>query len=146
MYSLLVESTRLAIHVPSTLKIASILLGLIIMWIIVSIPVFISAKIIVGRRASFGEALLATLVGPLVFGIVLTIGYLVSQRIFSGLGILAFLFGFIAWIAVYKSVFHTGWVRAFGIAVLSLIVALIIFVILAVLGFAFGAILTALLI
>ena len=90
MYSLLVESSRLAIHVPSTLKIASILLGLIIMWIIVSIPVFISAKLIVGRRASFGEALLATLVGPLVFGIVLTIGYLVSQRIFSGLGILAF--------------------------------------------------------
>jgi hypothetical protein len=133
-------------HIPSILKIATILLGLIIIWIIVSVPVFISAKMIAGRRATFGEALLATLVGPLVFGIILTIGYAITQRVFSGLGIIAFLVAFLAWIGVFKAVFQTGWIRAFGIAVLSLIVALVIFVILAILGFAFKEILTTFLV
>jgi len=140
------DTTTLAIHIPSVLKIASILVGLIIVWIIVSIPIYISAKIIVGRKASFGEALLATLVGPIVFGIVVAVGYIITQRVFGGLGILAVLLGFLAWIAVYKGVFHTGWVRAFGIALLSVIVALVIIVILAILGFAFKEILSAFLI
>ncbi len=135
------DSTLLALHLPSALRILSILIGLIIIWIIVSIPVFIAAKIIVGRKASFGEALLATLAGPLVFGIILTIGYAITQRVFGGLGLLALLLGFLAWIAVYKGVFHTGWLRAFGVAVLSVIIALIVFVILALLGFAFKEIL-----
>ncbi len=138
---LIMDSTFLTFHIPSIIKIASILLGLIIIWIIVSIPVFISARIIVGRQASFGEAMLATLVGPIVFGIILTIGYVITQRVFSGLGIIAFLLGFIAWIAVYKGVFRTGWIRAFGIALLAIIVALIVFVILALVGLAFNDIL-----
>lgn len=138
----MIDSALLAIHIPSVLKIASVLLGLLIIWIFVSIPVFIAAKIIVGRQASFGEALLATLAGPLVFGIILTIGYAITQRVFAGLGFLALLVGFLAWIAVYKGVFHTGWVRAFGIAVLSVIIALVVFVILALLGFAFKEILS----
>jgi hypothetical protein len=133
-------------HIPSIIKIATTLIGLIIIWIIVTIPVYISARIIAGRQATFGEALLATLVGPIVFGIVLTIGYLIAQRLFSGLGVIAFLVGFLAWIGVYKGVFHTGWVRAFGIALLSIIVALVIFVILAIAGFAFKEIMTTFLV
>jgi hypothetical protein len=136
------DSALLVLHIPPIVKIASVLLGLIIIWIIVSIPVFISARIIVGRRAGFGEAMLATLVGPIVFGIILTIGYVINQRVFTGLGVIAFLLGFIAWIAVYRVVFHTGWIRAFGIAVLAIIVALIVFVILALIGLAFKDILT----
>lgn len=139
---LLINPTVLTIHIPSVVKILSILVGLVIVWIIISIPVFIAAKIIVGRKASFGEALVATIAGPLVFGIILTIGYAITQRLFAGLGFLALLLGFIAWIAVYKGIFHTGWVRAFGIAVLSVIIALIVFAILALLGFAFKEILS----
>ncbi len=130
-------------HLPSIIKIATILIGLIIIWIIVSVPVYISAKLIAGRQSTFGEALLATLAGPLVFGIVLTIGYEITQSVFGGLGILAFFAGFLAWIGVYKAVFQTGWVRAFFIALLSVIVALVLFVILALLGFAFNEIMNA---
>jgi len=50
------------------------------------------------RQATFSEALFATLVGPLVFGIVLTTGYIITQRVFGALGILVFLIGFLAWI------------------------------------------------
>ena len=51
------DSTLLAIHIPSILKIATILVGLIIIWIIVSIPVYISAKLIAGRQASLWRSL-----------------------------------------------------------------------------------------
>ncbi len=38
----------------------------VIIWAIVSIPVWISAKILASRRASFGRAMLVTAVGPIV--------------------------------------------------------------------------------
>jgi hypothetical protein len=111
----------------------------VILWIIISIPVYFAAKLIVGSRAHFGSAMLATLVGPIIFAIVLAIGYYFAARVFAGLSLLALLVAFLAWIWVYKAAFHTGWLHAFGIAVLAVIIAIVILALLALLGFAFHA-------
>ena len=108
------------------------IVGLIILWIIVSIPVWIAGKAVTGGKASFGDALLATLAGPIVyFVVVFLVGYF--------LGASALVFGYIlaliAWIWVFKASFQTGWLRAILIAIL----AWVIFVVLSlIIGALFG--------
>jgi hypothetical protein len=131
--------TPLAIPAISGLTLVTTIIGLLILWIIVSIPVYFAAKLLVGSRAHFGSAMLATLVGPIIFAIVLGIGYYLAARIFAGLDLLALLIAFLAWIWVYKAAFHTGWLHAFGIAILAIIIAIVILALLALLGFAFHA-------
>ena len=50
------------------------IVGLIILWIIVSIPVWLAGKAVTGGKATFGDALLATLAGPIVYFIVVFFG------------------------------------------------------------------------
>jgi hypothetical protein len=109
-----------------------------ILWVIVSIPVWISAKILRAKQTKFTRAMLVTAVGPIVYGIVLFIStrLLVSLSSSSLLSIarsplpslntmVGIAIAFIAWVYVFKRAFQTGWIRALGISV----VAVIIFVI-----------------
>jgi hypothetical protein len=94
------------------------IIGLIILWIIVSIPVWLAGKAVTEGKATFGDALLATLAGPIVYFIVsFLVGY------FLGVGSTALAFGYIlaliAWIWVFKASFQTGWLRAILIAILA---------------------------
>jgi hypothetical protein len=112
------------------------IISLIVVWIIVSIPVWLAAKAVTAGKATFGEALLATLAGPIVYFIVTFLADLFLSTI---IGSTAFVFGYIlaliAWIGVYKASFQTGWLRAILIAIL----AWIIFIILsAIVGTIFG--------
>jgi len=60
------------------------IIGLIILWIIVSIPVWLAGKAVTGRKATFGEAMIATLFGPIVYAITLIIvGYFLGSLIGS---------------------------------------------------------------
>ena len=79
-------STILAIHIPSALSIVATLIGLLILWIIVSIPVYFGAKLLVGARARFSQAMIVTLAGPIIFALVLGIGYLLLAKVSGGLG------------------------------------------------------------
>ena len=49
------------------------IIGLIILWIIVSIPVWLAGKAVTGGKATFGEAMIATLFGPIVYAVTLFI-------------------------------------------------------------------------
>ena len=42
------------------------IIGLIILWIIVSIPVWLAGEAVTGGKATFGDAMIATLFGPIV--------------------------------------------------------------------------------
>ncbi len=99
------------------------ILGIIIFWIVVSIPVWIAAKAATGGHATFGEALLATIAGPVVY---LVVTFLVDFFLSAIVGSSAFVIGWIlalfAWIWVYKASFETGWLRAILIAVLAWVV------------------------
>lgn len=103
------------------------LVALIILWIVVSLPVYFASKLVRAKGAGLGSAMVATLAGYVVFLIVYALVALVLQA--AGTHTLAFAVGFLlaflAWIGVYKAVFGTGWLGAFAIAILA---ALIYFV------------------
>jgi hypothetical protein len=109
-----------------------IIIALVILWIIVSIPVYIAGKIVTAGKSTFGEAMLATLFGPIVYAIVLVgVDFLLGAIIGSGAYIWAFIFALIAWIGVYKSTFRTGWLGAIAIGILAAIIFLILGMIIA---------------
>ncbi len=108
-----------------------ILIAIVIIWIIISLPVYFSAKVVTGGKASLGAAMGATLLGPIVY--VLTfIATSVLLRILlgGGVGLLALIFAFLAWLAVYKAAFATGWLGALAITVISVIIYLVLAVLL----------------
>ena len=121
-------------NVPTVGALFVDLIVLIILWIIISIPVYIAGKLVAGPNATLGRAMGATLIGPIVFTIVLVLG-----RIVFGSGgvvtVIALIVAFLAWLWVYKEFFRTGWLGALGIAILSVFATIIIVVILAVIGF-----------
>jgi hypothetical protein len=101
--------------------------ALIILWIIISIPVWIAGKALTGGEATFGDALLATLVGPIIYAIVT---FLVDFFLSSIIGSTAYVFGLIlaliAWIWVYKASFQTGWLKAILIAILAWVMFIVL--------------------
>lgn len=103
--------------------------GLLIMWIIVSVPVYLAAKLVTLGKARFTRAMIVTAVGPVIYGIVF---FLSNAALSATLGqqfliaAISFILAFIAWIGVFKLGFDTGWVRALAIAFVAVIVFVII--------------------
>jgi hypothetical protein len=110
------------------------IVGLIILWIIVSIPVWLAGKAVTGGKATFGEAMLATLFGPIVYAITLiVVDFLLGGLIGSAGYIIALILAFIGWIWVYKASFKTGWLGGIAIAILAVIIFAVISIIFGVL-------------
>jgi hypothetical protein len=105
------------------LNLVSLIIGLVILWIIVSIPAYLAGKIVTAGRSTFGEAMLATLFGPIVYAVTLFVVNTFLETIIGGVAFtLAFILAFIAWVWVFKASFRTGWLAGLGIAILTLIV------------------------
>jgi len=105
-------------------------IGLIILWIIVSIPVWLAGKAVTGGKATFGDAMIATLFGPIVYAVTLIIvGYFLGTLIGSTAYIIALILALIAWIWVYKASFRTGWLGGIAIAILAWILFVVISII-----------------
>lgn len=110
----------------------TVIIGLLLLWIIVSIPVWAAAKILTLGRARFSRAVLVTAVGPIIYGIVFFISATVLAAAIGDSTlpvIIGFIIAFIAWIWVFKKGFDTGWLRALGIAILAIIIFAVIGVI-----------------
>lgn len=107
-------------------------IGLVILWVIISIPVYFAGKAIAGGKASFGSAMWATLGGGLAYWIVFfIISFFLTPVIGESAVAFAILLGVLVWLAVYKGAFKTGWLGAIGIVVLAWIILLILDFILA---------------
>lgn len=117
------------------------LIGLIILWIIVSIPVWLAGKAVTGGKATFGDSLLATLVGPIVYFIVsFLVGFLLSSLIGSAAFVFGYILALLAWIWVFKDSFKTGWLQAIAIAILAWVIFIILSIIVgALFGIAYPA-------
>jgi hypothetical protein len=117
------------------------IIGLIILWIIVSIPVWLAGKAVTGGKATFGDAMIATLFGPIVYAVTLIIvDYFLGALIGSTAYIIALILALIAWIWVYKASFKTGWLGGIAIAILAWIIFVVISIIL---GAVFGLVVPA---
>jgi uncharacterized BrkB/YihY/UPF0761 family membrane protein len=96
---------------------------LLVVWAIISIPVYISAKFVSGKRATFGSAMAAVLFGIIVSSIIYYVVYFfVYAATGERLSLLPNIAAFLGLVAVYKSEFRTGWTGAFIIAILSAII------------------------
>ena len=106
------------------------IISFVIVWAIVSIPVWISAKKLTSRRARFGRAMLVTAIGPIVYALVLIISTdFLSLTIGNRSPLIAFVglvLAFLTWIYVFKRGFRTGWIRGIGIALLAIFVLVVI--------------------
>src|SRR5438132_4515016 len=110
----------------SALVIAAV--ALIILWIIISIPVYFAGKLITAGKANFGQAMGATLGGGLVYfivfyGVAFFLGALLGP---SSATILGFILALIAWLAIYRASFETSWIGALGIVFVAWIVLIIL--------------------
>ena len=118
----------MSFHFPSDpIGLVVYLIGLILLWVIISVPVYFAGRAIKGRNATFGEAMGATLGGFFVYYIVFFIvAFFLGSVIGSSAGVLALLLGLLAWLAVFRGAFHTTWLGAIGIVVLAWIILLIL--------------------
>ena len=108
-------------------SIAVYLLGLIILWIIISIPVYFAGKAIKGGNAGYGQAMGATLGGVIVYYIVyLVVAYFLGSVIGAPADALALILGLIAWLAVFRASFHTSWIGAIGIVFVAWLILLVL--------------------
>jgi hypothetical protein len=110
--------------------------GLIILWVVISIPVYFAGKMITKGKAHFGQAMGATWGGELVYFIIL---YGASLVIGASLGVTAALLGLglalVAWLAVDRASFDTSWTRALGIVIVAWVVLVVLdFVLVAAVG------------
>ncbi len=103
------------------------LIGLIILWIVVSIPVWLAGKAATGGDATFGDALLATLAGPIVYILVsFVVGFFLGEVIGSSALVIGYLLALVAWVWVFKASFQTSWLQAILIAILAWVIYIVL--------------------
>jgi hypothetical protein len=104
-----------------------LMVGLLILWIIVSIPVYAAGKLVTAGRADFGQALGATLGGGLVYFLVFYgVAFFLGALLGPTAATFALILALIAWVSVYKASFSTSWLGALGIVVVAWAVLVIL--------------------
>ncbi len=106
------------------------IVGLVILWILVAIPVYIAGKVVTGGESTLGDAMVATLFGPIVYVLVLfAAGALIGTLLGSEAYIWALAVAFVAWVGIFKASFHTSWLGGLAIAILAILVFAVISII-----------------
>lgn len=122
--------------IPASNEIAGLLVmlvGLLILWIIVSIPVYIAGKVVTHGRTGLLGAMSATFLGPVVYAIILVgVDFFLDSIVGGSAFMFALVLAFIAWLGVFKTSFQTGWLGALAIAVLALLAFVVLAVIIGV--------------
>lgn len=107
------------------IDITAFLIRVIVNVIIVAPVLWIAGRLIAGKgKAKFTDAIWIVVLG-VVLGVI--VGVFLS-------GLVAALVMFIVWLALIKHFFDCGWIQAFAIAILAVIIFIIIGVILALIG------------
>lgn len=105
---------------------------LLMVWVIISFPLYLAARVVTDGRVSLGAAMLGTLLGSFVFYGV----YYFSSRISSAFLdrpwslLLSTIIALLAFLALYKFLFRTTWGKALLIAVLAVVITLVVAIIL----------------
>jgi hypothetical protein len=115
-------------HFPTDLAgLLVYLVGLVVLWVVVSVPVYFAGRAVKGRAASFGGAMGATLGGFVAYYVVFfLVAFFLGAVIGSSAGVIALLLGFLVWLAVFRAAFNTSWLGAIGIVVVAWLILLIL--------------------
>ncbi|HYD03036.1 MAG TPA: hypothetical protein VEC16_01940 [Alphaproteobacteria bacterium] len=84
-----------------------ILISFIVSLVISAVIIFLAAKLF-GEKEGFGTAILAALIGTVIYSIVIY---------FLGVGWIAALIGAVAWLIALGSLYEIGWLKSLAIAV-----------------------------
>jgi hypothetical protein len=124
----LIPLTFLTVAIPATFAGLLILaVALILLWIVVSIPVYAAGEIVTSGKSSFGSAMAATLGGGLLYFIVLYAAAFFLEPLLGPPAVaLAFLLALAGWLAVYRASFETSWLGAIGIVIVAWLVFFIL--------------------
>jgi hypothetical protein len=118
----------LGLAIPTTLTgLLILVIALVILWIIVSIPVYAAGELVTDGRAGFGDAMAATLGGGLIYFIILWgVAFFLVPLMGSGALVLGFVLALVAWLAVYRASFDTTWLGAVAIVIVAWLVFFIL--------------------
>ncbi len=92
------------------------LIGFLISLVISAIIIYLATKLF-GEKEGFGTAILASLIGAVIFGLA---SYLL------GIGWIASLIGGIVWLIALASLYKMGWLKSFVVAVVIWVFAAIV--------------------
>jgi hypothetical protein len=107
----------------------ALLIDLVIKIIVLAPAFWLAGKALVGNKAKFLDAVWIIILGTLVGGIF---------SYFEIIGIIALIIQLIIWLGLVKHFFDTGWLYAFAISVLAVIILVIIGFILGLIGIGIG--------
>jgi hypothetical protein len=113
---------------PTTLAgVLIIAVALVILWIIVSIPVYAAGEVVTNGRAGFGAAMGATLGGGLLYFIILYVAtFFLEPLVGPPAVVLGFILALVGWLAVYRSSFDTSWLGTIAIVMVAWLVFFIL--------------------
>jgi hypothetical protein len=126
--------------IPSSLgDILVFIVGLIILWAIVSIPVYFAGKAITGGKSDFGDAMGATLGGGIAYFLVYyVVAFFLGAVLGSSATIFALILAVLVWLAVFRAAFRTNWLGAIGIVIVAYVILLVLdYILLAAFGVKF---------
>lgn len=121
--------TLASFGIPDTLAGLLVLaVALVILWVVISLPVYVAGKLVTGGKAEFGDAMVATLGGAIAYILVLWGGTFFLSLVISPTAavVIAFVLALVSWVAVYGSSFDTGWLGGLAIAIVGWAVLVII--------------------
>lgn len=115
------------------------LLGLLFLWVVISVPVYFAGRAVKGSGAAFGDAMGATLGGGVAYYLVyLLVAFFLGAVIGAPAQVIAVLMGLLSWLAVFRASFRTGWGGAVAIVAVAWILLLALdFVLVALFGVRF---------
>lgn len=121
------------------------LVVMVVVWALISIPLYIAAKVVTDGRATLGAAMLGTLLGSMVF---YGVYYLASRAASAFIGetlslILGAALAFLTFLGLFKVLFHTTWGKALLTAILALAITVVVALVLTALAVGLGVLLLA---
>ena len=103
-----------------SIGIGTLLVGFLVLFIvymlIIGFVLWVAGEIVVGRRVTFGQAL----------GIAGAGTFLIGGVIFLLPSLLGLALGFLLFLLLVKHYFKTGWLGAFGVSIMSVIVGIVV--------------------
>jgi hypothetical protein len=101
--------------------------ALVLLWIVVSLPVYAAGELVTSGRAGLGAAMGATLGGGLLYFIILYgATFFLEPLVGQPAVVLAFILALVAWLAVYRSSFDTTWLGTVAIVTVAWLVFFIL--------------------
>ncbi len=115
------------------LSIIFVLVALFVAWVIASVPLYLAAKVVARQHATFGRAMAATVLGPVLMYLFLFVFTFVFLPLSGSIlfAVIAFIVAVVVLSWVYAAIFRTSLLGGVGIAIIAAIISLIIIAIFA---------------